>query len=146
MTINKVLKIASALIINDKSEILLLKRGRTKTFRGFWQLPEGKLEENETPLTALKRELKEELGAVIKSAKFIDAQESPLKARGIKYLLFRLIFLVKLTSSKILLSTEHYDYGWFSQNQWLQLKLLPGTKELLFGFDCKMKSRTFTQF
>ncbi len=69
--LDTILTIASAVIRNDNDEILLLKREGTKTFQGCWQLPEGKLEENEKPQDALRREIREELG--------VDVDTSELK-------------------------------------------------------------------
>lgn len=130
MNIDKILIIASAVIKNKKNEILLLNRKETKTFQNCFQLPEGKLEENETPFNALKREIKEELGAKIKSAELKAISQTELEAKGIKYLAFRLIYKVKLLNIKnIKLSPEHSEYGWFSEKDFNNLKLLPGTKE-----------------
>jgi len=132
MNIDKVLIIASAVIKNRKKEILLLKRKETKTFQNCFQLPEGKLEENETPSDALRREIKEELGLKIKSTELKTVSQTEIEAKGIKYLAFRLIYQVILNSiSKIKLSEEHSEYGWFSEKDFNNLKLLPGTKEAI---------------
>ncbi len=127
MVIDKVLIIASAIIENDKGEILLLKRGETKTFQGNWQLPEGKLEENEKPKDALKRELKEELGAEVKNLSLENVSQSTMDAKGTKYLAFRIIFKVKLKEGQITLSSEHSDYQWIMPKKLTSLELLPGT-------------------
>ena len=47
---------AGGLVINSKNEILLIKR------LGFWDLPKGKLEENETVTEGAIREVSEECG------------------------------------------------------------------------------------
>lgn len=132
MNIDKILILSSAVIKNKKNEILLLKRGETKTFQGHFQLPEGKLEENEIPFNALKRELKEELGISIKSADLKVVSETALHAKGVKYLAFRLIYQVKIPATKkIKLSPEHSLYIWIKKNEIGNLKLLPGTKEAI---------------
>lgn len=132
MNIDNVLTIASAVIRNKKNEILLLKRGETKTFQNHWQLPEGKLEENELPLDALIREIKEELSAEIKRAELKATTHTALEAKRIKYLAFRLIYSAELSNPKdIKLSTEHSEYEWFKKNDLNNLELLPGTKEAI---------------
>lgn len=132
MNIDKVLIIASAVIKNRKNEILLLKREETKTFQGHFQLPEGKLEENETPFNALRREIKEELGISIKSADLKSVSETALHAKGIKYLAFRLIYQVKIpAATKIKLSPEHSLYSWVKKDEIENFNLLPGTKEAI---------------
>src|SRR3989344_4107191 len=52
---------ATAIIIKD-NRLLLLKRNEDP-FKGRWDLPGGFMQEEETPSEALKREIKEELGA-----------------------------------------------------------------------------------
>lgn len=48
--------------------VLLAERPMGKAWSGYWEFPGGKVEVNETPLQALKRELKEELGIVVQTA------------------------------------------------------------------------------
>lgn len=135
MIIDKTLIIASAIIKNNKGEILLLKRGETKTFQNYWQLPEGKLEKKEKPITALKREIKEELGAEVKQLKLgAGVSQSELEAKGIKYLSFRIIFPVKLKTNYITLGSEHSDYQWIHPKKIKGLALLPGTREAINSF------------
>lgn len=49
---------AGCLFLNDKKELLILK----PSYRETWNIPGGVIEENESPLAACKREIKEELG------------------------------------------------------------------------------------
>lgn len=132
MVIDKILIIASAIVKNEKGEILLLKRGETKTFQGHWQLPEGKLEENESPQDALVRELREELGTEINTLELERVGQSTLEAKGTKYLAFRVIFKVKLEEGPLSLSHEHSDYAWLKPDKISTLELLPGTLEAIY--------------
>lgn len=55
-------------IIVRQAEILLSTRPLIKSYGGYWEFPGGKIELHESPLIALKRELKEELGIEIETA------------------------------------------------------------------------------
>jgi 8-oxo-dGTP pyrophosphatase MutT (NUDIX family) len=52
----KEIKAAGGLVVNDKGDVLLMKR------RGMWDLPKGKVEEGEFMRQAAMREVKEETG------------------------------------------------------------------------------------
>lgn len=55
-----------ALIVNEKHEVLLMKRSQQcKNKRGWWAIPGGTVEFNETFHTAIQREVREELGIEI---------------------------------------------------------------------------------
>ncbi len=128
MIIDKVLRIASAIIKQD-DKYLLLKRGEGHTFPGHWQLPEGKLEDSETPFQALKRELREEINQDIDNGELVAMTYAPLEAKGIKYLATRVVFVVKVKTTDIKTSDEHADFGWFTKEDIGDLPLLLGTKE-----------------
>lgn len=58
--------VSAGIIWNDNaSQILITQRGEAQTFPQFWEFPGGKIEEGETPLEALVRELYEELGIMV---------------------------------------------------------------------------------
>jgi isoleucyl-tRNA synthetase len=59
---------AGALILNSKNEILLIRRNENNR-RITWALPGGKVEKNETFREALEREVEEELGVKVESAR-----------------------------------------------------------------------------
>ena len=54
---------AVAFLLVKKGRVLIEKRHKTKKFDpGIWVIPAGKIEQNESPEKAVKREAKEELG------------------------------------------------------------------------------------
>lgn len=61
-------------IIRKEDQVLIGLRPDGKNLAGQWEFPGGKLEDNETPEEALKRELQEELN--------IDAEIGDIKLAG----------------------------------------------------------------
>lgn len=58
----KIVLVAAALLIDPDGRVLLAQRPEGKSMAGLWEFPGGKVEPEETPETALIRELHEELG------------------------------------------------------------------------------------
>lgn len=56
--------VSVGILINANNEILMEKNQSNPNFAGLWQFPGGKVEKNECPREALKRELTEELGII----------------------------------------------------------------------------------
>ena len=65
----KTVKVAAA-VIKDAEKILIAQRLKGE-FKGKWEFPGGKLEENEDSVSALKREIKEEMEAYIKIDQYL---------------------------------------------------------------------------
>lgn len=55
------------ILLQDK-KVLVAQRPLGKPYQGYWEFPGGKIEPQETPAGALKRELYEELGISVTEA------------------------------------------------------------------------------
>ncbi|MBL1141634.1 MAG: Nudix family hydrolase [Proteobacteria bacterium] len=53
----------------DKNKVLITRRSANQHLAGLWEFPGGKVEKNESVVSALHRELHEELGITVKSTK-----------------------------------------------------------------------------
>ena len=58
--------VAACALIDPDGRVLLAQRPEGKAMAGFWEFPGGKVEDGERPEESLIRELKEELGIVVK--------------------------------------------------------------------------------
>ena len=113
---------------NKKIEYLLLKRLPEKG--GFWQPITGGLEEGETKIEALRREVREETGIKniiriiedVHSFEFSDPSPYKEYAYGVE---------VSPTETIILDKKEHSEFRWCSFQEALDLMKWKGNKEAL---------------
>ena len=64
----KVVLVAACALIDTDGRVLIAQRPEGKSMAGLWEFPGGKVDPGERPEDALIRELKEELGIVVKEA------------------------------------------------------------------------------
>ncbi|HBG81675.1 TPA: DNA mismatch repair protein MutT [candidate division CPR2 bacterium] len=105
------------LIVNDKNETLLLKRGASsKNEVGFWQKPGGEVEFNERVEDAIKREAKEELGIEIEILDFLGYSDHIIKNEGQHWIGFN--YLAEIVNGKPTNMEPHKidEIGWFNIN------------------------------
>ena len=82
------MKVAVGVIIDDQQRILITQRPLHATHGGLWEFPGGKLEENEVPLDALIREIKEEVGLNVLQAEFLGALSHSYAAYSLELLIY----------------------------------------------------------
>jgi len=69
--VRKVLDVAAGVLADSCGHILVAQRPLGKSMAGYWEFPGGKLQPGETPLEALVRELREELGIDVGVARHV---------------------------------------------------------------------------
>ena len=62
----KLVLVAACALIDTDGRVLIAQRPLGKSMAGLWEFPGGKIESGERPEESLIRELKEELGIVVK--------------------------------------------------------------------------------
>ena len=114
------------ILVNKQKQILGLGVNSGCSFFGFYDLPGGRIDEEEIFLDfskILKREIKEELGNI----KF-QIEEKPITA--VKYIvpgkfkddkkdlpMMYVFFVARYISGKIKISHEHENFAWLSVNK-----------------------------
>ena len=126
--LKKILYVSAGVILDNNYKILLSKRKKNKHLPGYWEFPGGKLEMDETPEVALKRELKEEL-----NIETDEACLAPMTFTTFKYEDFYLVmflFVCRKWSGKIT-NLESDEIIWVSKNRLRQYKMTPANINLI---------------
>ncbi|HEY0965673.1 MAG TPA: NUDIX hydrolase [Candidatus Saccharimonadales bacterium] len=112
-----------ALVRNDEGKFLLLEDSREQML-GYWAPPHGRCETTDISEEAgIVRETLEETGLAVKPVKKLLTQEADTKVKTVSF------WLVELIGGALRIDeSETSNYGWFSIDEALQIKLYPGTK------------------
>jgi ADP-ribose pyrophosphatase YjhB (NUDIX family) len=102
---------AAALVIRGGK--VLLGRRAGEPYRGTWDLPGGFLEGGETPERALAREIREELGARIRSARFVGFFAETYGPGGFPIL--AVVYRVRLAPGRLSHGSDVSEVRWFSR-------------------------------
>ena len=105
--------------------VLLQQRGDGRVYGGYWEFPGGKVEANETPAVAVRRELAEELNIDI-----VDAQPWLLRRHGYTHADVELhVFRVREWRGDIN-GREGQQYDWFDIQEAPPSPLLPANEKI----------------
>ncbi|HSD98439.1 MAG TPA: NUDIX hydrolase [Patescibacteria group bacterium] len=110
--------VVGGFILNDKKEVLLVKRSNTDDFLpGLWELPGGGTDFGEHPIKALERELREEVGLEVIVEKPLHVDDYFMENKDEKIHRVEISFLCTLVNKEqeIILSHEHQAYQWVAE-------------------------------
>ena len=115
---NRIVRVGcGALIINDKGEVLLLKRGKkTRNQAGLWCQPGGGVDYGETVEQAIIREIKEELGIEIQLVKYLCYTDQILSDEDQHWIAISYLGKIVKGEAQNLEPHKHEEIAWFSIN------------------------------
>jgi 8-oxo-dGTP diphosphatase len=81
--------VVAGLVVDDAGLVLITRRRAEQPMGGFWEFPGGKLEPGESPVAALVRELREEIGATVEVGAIWDVLFHAYPAFDLLMLVYR---------------------------------------------------------
>ncbi len=120
------IEVVSALIV-EQGRVLLTQRRPDQDFAGCWESPGGKVEGNESWHDALRRELREEVGAELSTISE-HALWSGRIARPGKEDVFVLLLRAQLARGSVPRPLEGQGIGWFGVLSFMHLPLMPANE------------------
>ena len=120
-------QVASVVLLNEKNEMLLYLRDNKKSipYPSYWSTLGGHVEEDEKPLQALRREVREEIGFEVENPVFLGNFDDKAGNE---------VYLYKAPINKRieeLVLTEGQELRFFELQEIHRLKLPPPLKEFL---------------
>jgi len=108
-------------IILKRNKILLCWNKKGKHF--FF--PGGHIYFGERAEFALRREIKEEIGVLIKKSDFIGAVENVFWEENVKHHELNLVFYTELKKTKLQVRENHIGFDWKSLEEFKEERVLP---------------------
>lgn len=117
---NNIEFIARAVVVCDGKILLCQSKGKSNYF-----FPGGHVEFDEDIVTALKREIKEEVDVDVLSTQFIGLWENQFMQEGVQKHEINIMFEAKLGSSDIKNMEDHIESKWMPLVEFKDEKVLP---------------------
>ena len=109
-----------------ENECVLLGKRSTGYYNGYWEFPGGKIEKNETPYEALRRELSEELDInVTKASEMLTIKHS-------LYISTLTLYIYQVDDyEKDIKPNERQQLQWVKTSHMRQFKTIPTNEAIL---------------
>lgn len=121
-------RVAAAIIVENE-KVLIGKRAIDRHFGGFWELPGGKIEIDETPERCLERELDEELSIKVRIIRRVAEQYFDYG----EFKVIVIAFLCDHIEGKLILN-DHDDIKWVDLKSVLLFDLVPADIPIIRKF------------
>lgn len=130
------LRVAAAIIHNADNKFLIARKKEGKPLAGCWEFPGGKVEIGESDLSALRREIREELSVELKEIQFIFEYTYIIADRRIDFA----YFYARIDHGEIQL-TDHDDIAWINREEIEKYEIAPADREAFQHFSKTKKPK-----
>ncbi|MBS0624168.1 MAG: NUDIX hydrolase [Verrucomicrobia bacterium] len=128
----------AACYLEFDGKLLVLKRSEEKIEGGKWGVPAGKLEQDESPHQAALRELKEETAIMPAHPSHVRYLRTLcIRKPHIDYL-YHMFYIHLDQQPQVVLSQEHKEYAWASEQERAKLELMDGAHKLIEYYKAAM--------
>lgn len=120
------MEVVCAIIINAEKKVFAARRKEGLSFEGYWEFPGGKIEKDEDAVTAIERELQEELNLKLSPTK--ELHRLTWRNKNGEFELIAFAFQSELEGMKL---SDHDESAWCSIEELLELNLMVADMALL---------------
>jgi 8-oxo-dGTP diphosphatase len=136
----KILISSSAIIYNDKNQVLLAKRSENKKLdAGLWETFGGSLKFGESPKECLEREISEELCCKLKNIELLDVYS--YVNNTLEMQLISIQYIAQIDGFPIFNAKEIADLKWFTKQEVKKLKFSVNCKERILDYFRRVRSK-----
>jgi 8-oxo-dGTP diphosphatase len=118
--VERMIKVAAAIIENEKGQLLIARRKKGKSQEGLWEFPGGKVEEGESEADCLVRELLEEMNIKIMPDEWYGVNDHHYGTIHIQLIAYK----AKFVSGEVTL-VDHDECRWISRGELKEYTFAP---------------------
>ena len=123
----------TAIIENERNEILLIKRNPNSEYPNYWEDVGGRLKQSEIPEDGLRREIKEETGLseikIVKPLTIFHTFRNGI--RKAENELIGIAYWCKTKATEVKISDEHTEFKWLPVEEAIKLTEHPALKKYI---------------
>ncbi|MGN6103690.1 MAG: (deoxy)nucleoside triphosphate pyrophosphohydrolase [Kofleriaceae bacterium] len=119
--------VVAGLIVGEAGRVLITQRRADQALPLQWEFPGGKVEPGESPVEALARELREEIGAVAEVGRIWEVLFHAYPA----FDLVMLVYACRLAPGEVARAVEVADLAWLEVRELPAWDILPADRPLV---------------